>query len=541
MDQGCLMPPAPAPECCEPIVLWNNVPLSGQGNASDPIDIDFGQLTPEQAQALLAAITGDPVAMSALNEAVRHPVSLTLNPISRRLTLTFSDASFLSADLTMLVGGGVSPDAGNVLTADDEGLPFLATTAFATSAEVTARIATVVGGASAALDTLKEIGDRIEEDGNVAAAITLAISNESSNRAAADLLLTPRSRSIATSPQLSGGGNLTQDRTLDLAPSGVVPGSFGSTSASAFFSVDQYGRLTSAGSESIQIGVAAVTGLQAALDAKAALNSPDLTGNPTAPTPPTSDDSTRLATTAFVKASQAAATAGVATFNTRTGAVTLTGGDVTGALGFSPAGVGHTHQSSQISDSTPAGRGLLIAANPAAQRVLLELGAIAEKSSLMATDIANSTAAGRGLLTAVSAAAQRSLLELGAIAQKASLTATDIADSTAAGRGLLTASNATAQRLLLELGAIALKQSLLATDISNSTTVGRSLMTAADAAAARTAIGAQAAGTLVNSVVVNSLGSGTKVTSISASINGAGQLSINYVLAEDIGGSGGGA
>lgn len=45
-----------------------------------------------------------------------------------------------------------------------------------------------------------------------------------------------------------------------------------------------------------------VTSLQTALDAKAALASPALTGAPTAPTATASDNSTKLATTAFVKA-----------------------------------------------------------------------------------------------------------------------------------------------------------------------------------------------------------------------------------------------
>ena len=44
------------------------------------------------------------------------------------------------------------------------------------------------------------------------------------------------------------------------------------------------------------------TDLQNALNAKAPLASPALTGTPTAPTPPTSDSSTKIATTAFVNA-----------------------------------------------------------------------------------------------------------------------------------------------------------------------------------------------------------------------------------------------
>jgi hypothetical protein len=53
---------------------------------------------------------------------------------------------------------------------------------------------------------------------------------------------------------------------------------------------------------------------------------------PTAPTPPTGDVSANIATTAFVAATVAAA--GVSSFNTRVGAVTLNAADLTGAGGL---------------------------------------------------------------------------------------------------------------------------------------------------------------------------------------------------------------
>jgi hypothetical protein len=68
----------------------------------------------------------------------------------------------------------------------------------------------------------------------------------------------------------------------------------------------------------------------------APLASPALTGNPTAPTPTVGDNDTSIATTAFVTTAVAGATAGVSSWNTRTGAVVLTSGDVTTALTFTP-------------------------------------------------------------------------------------------------------------------------------------------------------------------------------------------------------------
>jgi len=62
-----------------------------------------------------------------------------------------------------------------------------------------------------------------------------------------------------------------------------------------------------------------------------------LLGTCTAPTvTPGSDNSTKIATTAFVQSAIAAVSSGVTSFNSRTGVVTLSSGDVTGALGYTP-------------------------------------------------------------------------------------------------------------------------------------------------------------------------------------------------------------
>jgi Chaperone of endosialidase len=65
----------------------------------------------------------------------------------------------------------------------------------------------------------------------------------------------------------------------------------------------------------------------------APIASPSFTGAPTGPTPTVGDATTKLATTAFVTNAVSGATAGVASWNTRTGAVTLTLADVTGVGG----------------------------------------------------------------------------------------------------------------------------------------------------------------------------------------------------------------
>ena len=75
----------------------------------------------------------------------------------------------------------------------------------------------------------------------------------------------------------------------------------------------------------------------------ALLASPAFTGTPTAPTAAPATNTTQIASTAFVAAALAGSVAGVASFNTRTGVVTLQATDVTGvggALLASPAFTG---------------------------------------------------------------------------------------------------------------------------------------------------------------------------------------------------------
>lgn len=87
-----------------------------------------------------------------------------------------------------------------------------------------------------------------------------------------------------------------------------------------------------------------VQGMIAALTLDyAPLDSPAFIGVPTAPTPPLGSSDGTLATTAFVQTAVAGSVAGVSSFNTRTGIVTLTGADITsagGAILNSPAFTG---------------------------------------------------------------------------------------------------------------------------------------------------------------------------------------------------------
>lgn len=127
-------------------------------------------------------------------------------------------------------------------------------------------------------------------------------------------------------PPLAFAARLTNvSDTIDLAASGVTSG----TCTACDLTIDTYGRVTAKASGVAGGGVwGSITGtlsnqtdLQTALNLKAALASPALSGNPTAPTQLTADDSTRIATTAFVHAVAVGMVTGVSSFNLRTGAV----------------------------------------------------------------------------------------------------------------------------------------------------------------------------------------------------------------------------
>lgn len=73
----------------------------------------------------------------------------------------------------------------------------------------------------------------------------------------------PSSRTISAGTGLTGGGDLSADRTLSLANTAVTPGSYGSASQVGTFTVDQQGRLVAAGNATITppaIGALPLTG-----------------------------------------------------------------------------------------------------------------------------------------------------------------------------------------------------------------------------------------------------------------------------------------
>ena len=78
---------------------------------------------------------------------------------------------------------------------------------------------------------------------------------------AADVGAPPTTRSISTGTGLTGGGNLSADRTISIDNTAVSAGSYGSASAVGTFTVNAQGQLTAASNTTIAIANTQVSGL----------------------------------------------------------------------------------------------------------------------------------------------------------------------------------------------------------------------------------------------------------------------------------------
>jgi hypothetical protein len=168
-------------------------------------------------------------------------------------------------------------------------------------------------------------------------ALPLSIAQGGTGATSADGALTALGAAPLASPTFTGAPSaptpLPSDNSTHLATTAFVVSVTGSPSW------DNIINKPATFPPTLPIAEAGVTGLITDLAAKAPLASPAFTGTPTAPTAGAGDNSTRLATTAFVTGALSAS-AGVASFNTRTGVVSLTAADLSGvggALLASPA------------------------------------------------------------------------------------------------------------------------------------------------------------------------------------------------------------
>lgn len=270
---------------------------------------------------------------------------------------------FTSADLSAAGGALLASPVFTGVPAGPTAAPGTNTTQLATTAFVEAAVAAGSAGVSS-------FNGRI-------GAVTL-IANDISAAGGA-VLASPAFTGTPTAPTAAPGTNTTQLATCAFVTAAIATAPYAPL-ASPGFTGTPTGPTAAPGTNTTQLATTAyVTAALAAFSGAgvtsfnsrtgavnliandissvggALLASPAFTGAPSAPTALLGTNSTQLATTAFVQAAVTAATAGVSSFNTRTGAVTLTTADVTSAGGAPLASPAFTGTPSLPAGSVIAG------------------------------------------------------------------------------------------------------------------------------------------------------------------------------------------
>jgi len=220
------------------------------------------------------------------------------------------------------VAGTYAPLASPVFTGDpraptpavNDNDTSIATTAFVTAADNAVKAA-LIGSASTGMDTLGEI------ENYILANVNPAIGNK------ADIF----------SPTFTGDPKaptpLTADNDTSIATTAFVKAQGYATVASLPVASGTNPVMDGAADPGVAAAYARGDHVHPTDTSRAPLVSPGFTGTPTAPTAAPATSTTQIATTAFVTAAVSGSVAGVTSWNTRSGAVTLTLADVVGAGG----------------------------------------------------------------------------------------------------------------------------------------------------------------------------------------------------------------
>ena len=109
-------------------------------------------------------------------------------------------------------------------------------------------ISNLINAAPTALNTLDELAAALGDDANFASTVTTNLAGK-----------TDKTTTLTAGTGLSGGGDLSANRTFSISNTGVTAGTYGSSTAIPVFAVNAQGQITSVSNTSITVGDGTLT------------------------------------------------------------------------------------------------------------------------------------------------------------------------------------------------------------------------------------------------------------------------------------------